>query len=274
MRAAEADMAKPSTLAKLGSPAPSFMLAGSANVPAAEKSSVIPKIGLNVSDPITPETAPVKQAAAGWYDDRGRQRWWDGTAWSDTFQDGRDVSGQPIKTVANQPVKRRVPLAAFWAAVAGALVLGLAIGGGLGAAGKAATPASLEAPVSTPDDTVASQAAAAPVTPALPAAPAVPAEYLSALTKAQEYSGQQHMSKAGLYAQLTSAYGEQFSAAAGQYAVDHVIADWNANSLAKAREYQSQQSMSPAAIYDQLTSPDGEQFLPSEADYAIAHLNG
>ena len=81
------------------------------------------------------------------------------------------------------------------------------------------------------------------------------------------------MSKAGLYDQLTSSAGEQFSAAAGQYGVDNVKADWNANALAKAKSYQTSMSMSPAAIREQLTSSAGEKFLPSEADYAIQHLN-
>lgn len=105
------------------------------------------------------------------------------------------------------------------------------------------------------------------------AAPDVPVENLSALAKAQSYSEMMHMSKAGIYDQLTSEYGEQFEPGAAQYAIDNVKADWNANALAKAKDYQETMSMSPAAIHDQLTSEYGEQFLPSEADYAIAHLN-
>ena len=100
----------------------------------------------------------------------------------------------------------------------------------------------------------------------------VPAEYESALKKAQSYSDMMHMSKAGLYDQLTSEYGEQFSAEAAQYAVDNVNADWNANALEKARSYQETMSMSPEAIRDQLTSEYGEQFTQEEADYAVANL--
>lgn len=100
----------------------------------------------------------------------------------------------------------------------------------------------------------------------------VPAEYESALEKAQSYSDMMHMSKAGLYDQLTSEYGEQFSAEAAQYAVDNVNADWNANALEKARSYQETMSMSPEAIRDQLTSEYGEQFTQEEADYAVANL--
>ena len=106
-----------------------------------------------------------------------------------------------------------------------------------------------------------------------PAAPAVPVEYSSALTKADIYANQMHMSKAGLYDQLVSEYGEQFSAEAAQYAVDNVQTDWNANALAKAKTYQNEMAMSPAAIHDQLTSEYGEQFTVEEADYAIANLN-
>lgn len=101
----------------------------------------------------------------------------------------------------------------------------------------------------------------------------VPAEFESALTKADSYSDLMSMSKAGIYDQLTSEYGEQFSAEAAQYAIDTMEADWNANALAKAKSYQETMAMSPEAIRDQLTSEFGEKFTPEEADYAIQHLN-
>ena len=47
-----------------------------------------------------------------------------------------------------------------------------------------------------------------------------------------------HMSKQGIYDQLTSEYGEKFPADAAQYAIDNVEADWNANALEKAKLYQ------------------------------------
>ena len=112
-----------------------------------------------------------------------------------------------------------------------------------------------------------------PVVQEAPAEPEVPAEYKSALTKAEQYSDLMHMSKAGIYDQLTSEYGEKFSAEAGQYAIDNIAADWNANALAKAKDYQDMMAMSPDAIRDQLTSEYGEKFTTAEADYAIAHLN-
>ncbi|WP_236586910.1 Ltp family lipoprotein [Brevibacterium casei] len=103
--------------------------------------------------------------------------------------------------------------------------------------------------------------------------PEVPTEYSSALDKATSYSDMMYMSKAGIYDQLTSEYGEGFSAEAAQYAVDNVVADWNQNALEKARSYRDQMSMSPKKIHEQLTSEYGEQFTQAQADYAIEHLD-
>lgn len=98
-------------------------------------------------------------------------------------------------------------------------------------------------------------------------------EYKNALKKAESYSKTMHMSKKGIYDQLTSEYGEQFPADAAQYAIDNMTADWNANALAKAKSYQNTMNMSKSAIYDQLVSEYGEQFTASEAKYAIDHLD-
>lgn len=47
----------------------------------------------------------------------------------------------------------------------------------------------------------------------------VPTEYKSALKKAKSYSDSMHMSKAGLYDQLTSEYGEKFTQEEADYAI-------------------------------------------------------
>ncbi|OAV62855.1 Ltp family lipoprotein [Enteractinococcus helveticum] len=100
----------------------------------------------------------------------------------------------------------------------------------------------------------------------------VPSEHRSALRSAETYSDMMHMSKAGIFDQLTSEYGGQFTEEAAQYAVDNVEADWNNNALESAITYQDTMAMSPAAIHDQLTSEYGGQFTTEEADYAIANL--
>ena len=101
----------------------------------------------------------------------------------------------------------------------------------------------------------------------------VPTEYKSALKKAKLYSDTMNMSKAGLYDQLTSEYGEKFTVEAAQYAIDNITVDWKENALKKAKSYQETMSMSPAAIYDQLISEYGEKFTAEEAQYAIDNLN-
>ena len=100
----------------------------------------------------------------------------------------------------------------------------------------------------------------------------VPKEYKSALRKAKVYSDTMSMSKEGLYDQLTSEYGEKFSAEAAQYAVDNLNANWKENALKKAKVYQETMAMSPSAIYDQLVSEYGEKFTEEEAKYAVDNL--
>lgn len=100
----------------------------------------------------------------------------------------------------------------------------------------------------------------------------VPKDYKTALKSAESYNRLMHMSKAGLYDQLTSEYGEKYSAEAAQYAVDNLEANWKENALITARNYQDMMNMSPAAIYDQLVSQYGEQFTAEEAQYAIDNL--
>ena len=100
----------------------------------------------------------------------------------------------------------------------------------------------------------------------------VPQEYTNALEKAEIYSDFMHLSKSKIYEQLTSEYGENFSADAAQYAIDNLKADYNANALAKAKDYYEQMHMSKNKIYDQLISEYGEAFTTEEAQYAVDNL--
>lgn len=96
----------------------------------------------------------------------------------------------------------------------------------------------------------------------------VPWDYTSALNSAESYSEIMHMSKAGIYDQLTSEYGDQFSAEAAQYAVDNMTADWNANALATAENYNETMHMSKAGLYDQLTSENFSELDSLQKDLA------
>lgn len=100
----------------------------------------------------------------------------------------------------------------------------------------------------------------------------VPTEYKSALRSAEAYSETMHMSKAAIYDQLTSEYGDKFTSEAAQYAIDNIQADWNKNALESAKVYQDMMAMSPAAIYDQLIADYGDKFTETEAQYAVDNL--
>ena len=99
----------------------------------------------------------------------------------------------------------------------------------------------------------------------------VPTEYKSALRKAKSYANMD-MSKAGVYDQLTSEYGGQFTAEAAQYAIDNVDVDWKENALKRAKSY-ANMHMSKAGVYDQLVSEYGGQFTPEEAQYAVDNVD-
>lgn len=100
----------------------------------------------------------------------------------------------------------------------------------------------------------------------------IPREYTAALNKAKTYAGVMHMSKASLYNQLTSEYGERFPEDAARYAIDNVDANWKENALKKAETYAHDMHMSKASVYDQLTSEYGEKFTSEEAQYAINNV--
>ncbi|MEC0107286.1 Ltp family lipoprotein [Paenibacillus taichungensis] len=105
-----------------------------------------------------------------------------------------------------------------------------------------------------------------------PAATSIPREHKAALQSAQSYAEMMHMSKQGIYDQLTSEYGENFPKESAQYAIDNLEFDWKENALKTAQNYAESMNMSDSAIYDQLTSDYGEKFTKEEAQYAIDNL--
>ena len=100
-----------------------------------------------------------------------------------------------------------------------------------------------------------------------------PQEYKNALKKGQTYADMMHMSKQGVYDQLTSEYGEGFPADAAQYAIDNIDVDWKENALKKATSYYENMAMSKEGVYEQLVSAYGEQFTAEEAQYAVDNLD-
>lgn len=105
-----------------------------------------------------------------------------------------------------------------------------------------------------------------------PTEDAVPSEFLAAVAKAQLYVETMPFSEQGLYDQLTSEMGEQFSPEAARYALNMIEVNWNEEALEAAMIYLEDLHMSPDAIHEQLVHPNGNQFTNEQADYAIANL--
>lgn len=101
--------------------------------------------------------------------------------------------------------------------------------------------------------------------------PDVPSEYSNALKRAQSYSKTSHMSKRGIFDQLTS-FAEGFEEDAVNYAMEHLDADYNYNALKSAESYNKTMHMSKAELFDQLTSEYADKFTAEEAQYAVDNL--
>lgn len=96
----------------------------------------------------------------------------------------------------------------------------------------------------------------------------------NAIDSAQSYLDFSGFSRAGLFGQLTSEYGEGFEPADAEFALVYLeqngLVDWNAEAVESARSYLDFSSFSRQGLYEQLTSEYGEQFTPDQANHALA----
>lgn len=97
-------------------------------------------------------------------------------------------------------------------------------------------------------------------------------EYTLALEQANLYSDTFSMSKQGIYNQLISEHGGNFTEEVAKYAIDNIQVNWNNNALESAKSYKKTLEMSLDEIYDQLISQYGGQFTKEEAQYAVENL--
>ena len=169
---------------------------------------------------------------------------------------------------APKPKKKRHTFG-WIAGIAGALVVGMALGGG-GDDGEEKTttvaePSSMVAVADTKQDALGAEQEA----PAEAPADDVPREYENALRSAQQYLDFAGFSEAGLYDQITSEYADQYSPEAAQYALENVNADYFAEAVESAENYLDTMPMSGPELYDQLTSEYGEQFTAEQAQHAV-----
>lgn len=95
------------------------------------------------------------------------------------------------------------------------------------------------------------------------------ARYNLALEKAKALNNLMHLSRQGIYNELTSSQGEGLKEDAVNYALDHLNADYRANAMATAQQYVAQ-GISEEDIYNKLVNED--LFTDDEAQYAVDHL--
>lgn len=90
---------------------------------------------------------------------------------------------------------------------------------------------------------------------------------------AQSYADNLHMSREGLFRQLTSEYGEGIDEDDAEYALNHITVDYKANALYMAKEMAERAYMSESGIRKQLTYEYGLLFTAEEATYALENLD-
>jgi hypothetical protein len=114
------------------------------------------------------------------------------------------------------------------------------------------------------------QAPPAPA-PSTPSTPAMTPTQQQAVEAAQQYlTGGEGFSAEGLLQQLTSSYGNGFSAADAQFAINYLNPNWDAQAVESAQGYmQTEPGWSQSGLEQQLTSTYGSGFTQAQADYAV-----
>lgn len=87
------------------------------------------------------------------------------------------------------------------------------------------------------------------------------------------YTG--HMSKQGLYDQLTSEYGSQMTVDEANNAINRIdpLVNWNNLAILSAKSYRETGNLTGQALIDQLTSEYGSRFTPEQAQYGVLHID-
>jgi len=127
------------------------------------------------------------------------------------------------------------------------------------------------APVDTYDpgiQTPPTKAAPSPKVTHKPAPPITKAQE-QAIGSARSYLATSAFSRKGLIHQLSSAYGEGFSAKDATFAVEYLDVDWNEQAARSARSYLEVSNFSRAGLIHQLESSYGEGFTHAQAVYGV-----
>jgi hypothetical protein len=124
---------------------------------------------------------------------------------------------------------------------------------------------------------VISTPAAPPTTPApAPSTPSMTASQQQAVQAAQGYlSDGEGFSAESLAQQLTSSYGDGFSNADAQFAINYLHPNWDAQAVEAAQGYLNDgEGFSQSSLTQQLTSTYGNGFTNAQATYAVNKVMG
>lgn len=97
-----------------------------------------------------------------------------------------------------------------------------------------------------------------------------------AIESAQSYLEYSGFSRAGLIDQLSSEYGDKYTAEEAAAAVQHLedssLVDWKEEAVQAAQSYLEYSEFSREGLIDQLTSEYGDKFTAEEAEYAVSQV--
>ncbi len=89
------------------------------------------------------------------------------------------------------------------------------------------------------------------------------------------YLNTAHLSKQGLYDQLTSEYGSQMTPEEANAAIARIdpLVNWNNLAVLSAQSYRDTGNLTGQALLDQLTSEYGSKFPADQAQYGVDHVD-
>jgi hypothetical protein len=144
------------------------------------------------------------------------------------------------------------------------VIISVSVGGGTHKTASVTVPPTSSAPA-------APAPTQAPPAPSTPSTPAMTPTQQQAVAAAQEYlTGGEGFSAEGLLQQLTSSYGNGFTRADAQFAINYLNPNWDAQAVEAAQGYMTTEpGWSQSGLEQQLTSTYGSGFTQAQAVYAV-----
>lgn len=90
---------------------------------------------------------------------------------------------------------------------------------------------------------------------------------------AESYLNVIPFSEEGLFDQMTSEFGREFTDEEAEYALQNITVDWNEQALKAAEEYRDVYDVEGDELYDMLISEYDGKFTEEQAQYAMDNLS-